>query len=264
MTSASRSHADELMKRHDISEERMSAIPRGIDASVWNPLTDAHLPSRFDPVDLSGKAKCKSDLQRDLDLPVRDDLPLIGVDAVDDTSGPALFTKVASQLLRNDVQVVVVFGADADGALVATFEELWDRWPDRIAVRTGANDELRHQLYGGADLMIVAPEHAPAGGGDKRAHRYGALPIVHRTGALADTVVDCDAKLETGTGFAFDGHDADALLGTVQRAIAGYGLDGFADLRARVMRIDHSWERSARMLATLYVDLITPPQIDAA
>lgn len=255
VTSASRSHAEELAQRLELAEEKVVAIGRGIDASVWNPLTDAHLPARFDPVDLTGKDRCKRELQRELDLPTRPEVPLLAIDAFEETSGAGLFAKIASKVLRNDVQIAVAFGPDADGALVAVFEELWDRWPERIAVRTAVDAEFRHRLVGAADLLLVAPEHAPAGGDEMRAQRYGALPIVHRTGALADGVIDCDAKLETGTGFAFDGYDADAILAAVQRALSATSNDAFDALRARVMRIDQSWERSARMHAALYTEL---------
>ncbi|MEM9068211.1 MAG: glycogen/starch synthase [Myxococcota bacterium] len=256
VTVGSSRYGRELQSTLGLSAE-VVGIPDGIDAAHWNPITDSHLPARFDPVDLTGKRRCKAELQRQLGLPVRPEVPLLAVDGnLGGDDGLALLVKVASELLRNDVQFAVFTGAGEDGALVAAYEELWDRWPDRIQVRTEADSELRHRVYGGADLLLVGDQQAPSGRDAMRAHRYGVLPIVHDTGALADVVVDCDAKLQTGSGFLFAPFDAEALLGTVRRAFAAYSdLQAFAALSQRVMRIDHSWDRAARLYDRLYASL---------
>jgi len=87
------------------------------------------------------------------------------------------------------------------------------------------------------------------------AQRYGTLPIAHSTGAIQDFVIDCDAQLETGTGFLFDEDSSDALLSATQRAIAAFKHTDFDGLRRRVMRLDHSWERAGRVFALLYREL---------
>lgn len=237
----------------------VSAVPSGIDAAIWNPLTDAHLPSRFDPVDARGKARCKEALQRELGLPVRADVPLI-VAEPDATGGGTLsrLVKITSELLRNDVQVVVLLG-DAHTDLVAAFEELASRWPDRIQVRARHDEPLRHRALGAADLAAIAPDDAPAGGAVMRAHRYGVAPVARGVGALADLVVDCDARLTTGTGFLFEGHDPDELLSGLRRGIAAFTeREAFGRLRERVMRVDHSWDRAARLYEGIYRELTTP------
>lgn len=257
VTVGSSRYAAELAEKLGLPEERVVGIPAGIDAAIWNPITDAHLPARFDPVDLAGKRTCKAELQRELGLPVRPEVPLLAVDgAPGGDDGLALLVKVASQLLRNDVQMAILTSEAEDGELVAAYEELWDRWPDRIQVRTGPNEQLRHRLYGGADLMLIGHRRAASGADAMRAHRYGAVPIAHETGALADVIVDCDPKLATGTGFLFSPHTPEMLLGAVQRGFAAYAeREPFAELVRRVMRLDHSWERSARLFDRLYASL---------
>jgi len=226
-------------------------IPSGIDAAVYNPLTDAHLPARFDPVDSAGKAECKRAMQREMGLPVREDVPLLGTFGRAD-EGLAALASIASAVLRNDVQLVAQIAGD-DGALVGVYEELWERWPDRIQVRTGDDVGLRHRTLGASDLLIVAPDDAPSTIRHMLAQRYGAVPIVRRTGALADGVVDCDAELATGTGFAFEPDEKDGLLATIRRGIAAFeSREAFAALQTRVMRLDHSWDRSARRYDALY------------
>ena len=92
-----------------------------------------------------------------------------------------------------------------------------------------------------------------------RTHRYGAAPVARSVGALADLVVDCDARLTTGTGFLFEGHDPDELLSGLRRGIAAFTeREAFAKLRERVMRVDHSWDRAARLYEGIYRELTTP------
>jgi starch synthase len=84
------------------------------------------------------------------------------------------------------------------------------------------------------------------------AQRYGALPVARATGGLVDTIVDCDSKLETGTGFLFDEPTPDALFGATQRAIATFASPRWSALRRRVMRLDRGWERAARQYEQTY------------
>ena len=242
--------------------KKVTAIAPGIDAATWNPLTDTHLPARFDPVDLGGKRRCKAEMQRTLGLPVRADVPLLALDGRGEEL--ALPVKIASKLLRNDVQIGVLVHEGEDGALVAAYEELWDRWPDRIQVRTAADEPLHHQLLAASDVAILPSATAVSPAAAMKAQRYGSVPVVFGEGALAEAVVDVDARLETGTGIRFTPHDPDALLGAAQRALAAFHEDGFDALRSRIMRLDHSWDRSARIYERLYVSLLEEEEEEEA
>jgi starch synthase len=230
---------------------RLSGVRHGIDPSHWNPATDGHLTARFDPFDLEGKAKCKAELQRELALPVRSDAPLIGAIGSVQDEGMALLAKIGPDLLRNDVQLVVQL--DGDGELIAIYEELWDQWPDRIQIKTGHDEAFRHQLVAASDLIVVPSDETPSDNLQMRAQRYGALPIVHRDGGLADEVVDCEASLKTGSGFLYDEPNEKSLLAALQRATAAFAnTKAFRDSQSRVMRIDHSWERTVRLYERTY------------
>jgi starch synthase len=87
------------------------------------------------------------------------------------------------------------------------------------------------------------------------AQRYGALPVARATGGLVDTIVDCDAKLETGTGFLFDEETSDALVGAVERGISARTSPRWPALVKRVMRLDRGWERPARQYEQVYRSL---------
>ena len=233
--------------------DQLVGIENGVDASLWNPTTDPKLPSRYDPMDLSGKARCKADVQRQLGLPVRHDVPVLGMLATDgEISGFDLFAKAAPRVLRNDCQIIAVYSGDAEAPLRGVLEELSERWPDRMQVRDDDGD-LPSLVLGASDLLLVPSRREPTGFAHLWAHRYGVLPIAHRIGSLADAVVDCDAKLETGSGFLFDAATAEDLLAAIRRGMSAFHeREAFEALRGRVMRVDHSWDRSARLFERLY------------
>jgi len=251
---ASEPHGAGLEKRFDAMGEKLVGILNGVDASVWNPATDPRVKSRFDPMDLQGKARNKAHLQRAENLPVRDDVPLLVLLASSEKdAGFDLFAEIGPKVLRNDCQVLVVFEGDDDDPLREKLEGLADRWPDRMQVESSGDGSIAHEALAAADLVLVPSRHEPCGFVQMAAHRYGALPVVRRTGGLADTVVDCDAKLKTGTGFVFDDATAEDLLSAIRRAFAAFHkVEEIEALQRRVMRLDHSWERSARLYERLY------------
>ena len=234
--------------------DRTVGILNGVDVSIWNPATDPELPARFDPMDLEGKARSKADLQRKSGLPVRRDVPLLGMLASShEDAGFDLFAKVVTQVLRNDCQVVVGWPSADAGELRQVLEEASERWPDRMKVLIADGASVRHRILGASDLALVPSRREPCGATQMQAHRYGALPVARRTGGLADTVIDADAKLRTGTGFLFDRADSSDLLAAVRRGLAAFAsTDAFDAMRRRVMTIDHSWERGARLYERTY------------
>jgi starch synthase len=234
---------------------KLAGVRHGIDPALWNPATDGHLIARFDPFDVDGKDKCKAELQHDLTLPVRSDVPLFGAIGRVDDDGMALLAKIGPDFLRNDVQLVVQL--EGDGELVAIYEELWDQWPDRIQIKTGNDEAFRHVLIAASDFVVVPGHEAPSDNIQMRAQRYGALPIVHRDGGLADEVVDCEASLKTGSGILYDELTTRSLLAALQRAAAAFAnTKAFRDVQSRAMRIDHSWERTIRLYERAYREAI--------
>jgi starch synthase len=235
---------------------KLVGLRHGIDPALWNPATDGHVPARFDPFDMDGKDKCKAELQHDLTLPVRSDVPLFGAIGSVDDAGMALLAKIGPDLLRNDLQLVVQL--EGDGELIAIYEELWDQWPDRIQIKTGNDEAFRHALIGASDLVVAPGLEAPSDNIQMRAQRYGALPIVQRDGSLADEVVDCEASLKTGSGILYDEPTTLSLLSALQRGAAAFAnTKAFGEVQSRVMRIDHSWERTTRLYERTYREAIS-------
>jgi starch synthase len=229
---------------------KLIAIANGVDAARWNPLTDPLLPARFDSVDLKGKARCKDGLQLELGLPIAPDVPLLAcAGSLTQATGGALFAQALGALLQCDLQIVVAGG---DAQLRETAAGLAARYEERLRV-AAADERSVHRALAASDFALVPGRDPAAGDLHLCAQRYGALPIARKLGAVADSVVDCDAQLATGTGFLFEQDDASELTATVQRALAAFARrSAFDALRRRVMKLDVSWERSARRYEHVY------------
>jgi starch synthase len=235
--------------------EALVGIVNGVDYAVWNPATDPAVASRYDAEDFANKARCKGALQRELGLPLEPEAPLIAsVGRMVEQKGTDLVAGVCAKLLRaTDAQLAVA--GDGDAAIVSEVEAAVAKSHGRAAFARAASEALVHRIFAGADLVLVPSRYEPCGLVQMYAQRYGALPVAHATGGLCDTIVDCDAKLETGTGFLFDAPTVEALLGAAERAIAARSLPRWPAVVRRVMRLDRGWDRPARRYEQLYRSL---------
>ncbi len=234
---------------------RIAGIVNGVDYGVWNPATDSTLAARFDAEDASNKARNKGALQKALGLPLDAAAPLVvSVGRIVPQKGTDLVAELLPRAARgSDAQFVLA--GDGDPSLVAKLEAAVGKAHGRAAFVRSAPEQMVHHMFGAADIALVPSRFEPCGLVQLYAQRYGALPVAHATGGLVDTIVDCDAKLETGTGFLFEEPTAEAFFGAFQRAIAAYGSPRWATLRRRVMRLDRGWERPARQYDQLYKSL---------
>jgi starch synthase len=231
-------------------------ITNAVDYAVWNPATDAAIASRYDAEDLSNKARCRGALQKEVGLPLDTEAPLVAyVGRMVEQKGTDLLAGALPRLLRGtDAQFVIA--GDGEPAMITAIEAAAAKSHGRAVFVRAASEALVHRMFAAADLVLVPSRYEPCGLVQMYAHRYGALPVARATGGLVDTIVDCDAKLETGTGFLFDEPTADALLAATERAIAARLLPRWPALVRRVMRSDRSWDRPARRYEQLYRSLI--------
>ncbi len=235
--------ANALLARYpELDASKIDNLPAGIDLASWNPMTDPELPARFDPVDLRGKTKCRRNLQEVAGLPLRSDVALLTVGP--DEASVESFLKVATQWVRNEVQVVVLTTGDASPELL----ELTERWPDRIGAILDSTATEVHQALAGADLFF---QEASSVSALLPALRYGAIPVVQLTAALSENIVGCDANLITGNAFVYDAKSDEELLGALRSAAASVHLPNFRGLRTRAMKVDYSLARAARLVARL-------------
>ena len=235
---------------------KIHGILNGIDTVLNDPATDKALPANFDANHIEGKAKCKAALQKEMGLPVRADVPLIGVvSRLVSHKGFDLIKCVLDEMLSDsDVQMVVL--GSGEWQYESFFSEAAQRYPDKLAVKLGFIPALASRIYGGSDMFLMPSKSEPCGLSQMFALRYGSVPIVRATGGLKDSVTD-SGILGEGNGFVFEDYNAHEMLHTVRRAIDGYAdRDGWAILRKRAMECDFSWGRSANDYIKLYKQLI--------
>ena len=231
-----------------VGERAPTVVGTGLDYAVFNPATDTALPSRFDAQDVSNKGRCKSAVLSDLGLELELDRPLVF--ALASTRGEAeLLLGAVPTLLKNDIAIIALVN---DGVSAAELDRLTGEYPSDLARLKDASDPARRRALAAADFALCLDGGARTSAALHAAQRYGAVPVAFAQGPVVDALVDCDAELETGTGFLFDSLDIQGLLGASARALAAYGSPGHARLRRRVMRLDVSWERVARRYAQLY------------
>lgn len=227
-------------------EGKLTGIANGLDAARWNPLTDPLLPARYDAVSTEGKARCKAMLQLEVGVPVRPEVTLIAC-APSGAAARELFAQALPGLLRNDLQLIVT-GVSAAELLGA--QEALDRYGERLAFTASHDERSLHRVVAAADLMLVLSADGEL---HLAGQRYGALPIAPDAAPICDAVVDCDASLTTGTGFLFTPGDRDEVVAATQRACASHTKqEAFAALQRRTMRLDLSWERTARSYEHVY------------
>ena len=233
---------------------KVSGIVNGIDTDVYNPETDSLIYKNFTVDDLGGKAVNKAELQRELGLPAKPDVPVIGiVSRLADHKGFDLVKHVFEDIMKADVQFAIL--GSGEWEFEAFFHEMAAKYPDKVAFRCGFIPQLAHKIYAGADIFLMPSKSEPCGLAQMVALRYGTIPIVRETGGLNDTIQDSgDGE---GNGFTFKSYNAHDMLEAVWRAIAGYNeRDGWTTLVKRAMNCDNSWGRSAGEYIKLYKEII--------
>jgi starch synthase len=237
----------------------LTGILNGIDTGEWNPAADPHLAKKYSSARMAGKAANKQALQRRMGLNLEPDVPLLGVvSRLTHQKGLDLLLEIAPRLIELPAQLVMLGTGEAQMQKAAL--ELSRRYPGRIGAHIGFSEDLSHQIEAGADLFVMPSRFEPCGLNQLYSQRYGTPPIVHATGGLADSVVDCTPEtLKDGTasGFAFLGMTAENLFATIQRAIGLYRNQAkWKVLRKNCMAKDFSWQRSAEAYRAVYLKVL--------
>lgn len=241
-----------------ISERKqdLMGILNGLDIVRFNPKTDKTLVSRFNAHKyIEQRTENKRMLQAAARLPIREDVPLVGVvSRLTWQKGFDLAVPALRQLLADtDVQVVIL--GTGDEGIEEAIRQITRDYPDKASAFIEFDATLAQHIYAGSDMFLMPSHFEPCGIGQMIAMRYGSLPIVRQTGGLADTVSNYDnSEADSGTGFVFQWETADAVLGTLRWAINTYynNPKAWRRMQRRAMQVDFSWENSAQQYIKLY------------
>ncbi len=229
----------------------LHGVVNGIDVAAWDPATDRDITKPYSAEDLAGKAACKQALAQELGIDA-DGAPIIGiVSRLAAQKGLDLVLAALPELVDAGFELALL-GAGEPG-LETAFGEAARASRGRIAIRTGFDNALARRIYAGSDMFLMPSRYEPCGLGQMISMRYGTIPIVRRTGGLADTVVEARPARRTGTGFGFAEPTARALLEAATRALAAYREPAlWRQLQRNAMAQDFSWPASAREYVALY------------
>lgn len=233
----------------------LSGILNAVDDAVWNPAHDALIPFAFEARKPAGKARCKAALQQELGLALLSDAPLFGVvSRLTEQKGLHLVLAGLDAVLARGGQLVLLGNGDA--RLEDAFRERAAAHPEVLSVRLGYDESLAHRIFAASDVTLVPSRFEPCGLTQMYGLKYGSLPLVHRVGGLADTVVDCtleDLAEGLANGFVFDEFSTAAFERAVRRAFALYERRSeWNRVRARGMRQALGWENAAARYVALY------------
>lgn len=242
-------------------------VLNGVDATVWDPAVDAGLAARYSDDQLAGKQRCKAALQAELGLACDPAAPLFGiVSRLTSQKGLDLVLGALPGILRRGGQLALQGSGDA--WLENAFLDAAREHPQSVGVRIAYDETLAHRVIAGADAILVPSRFEPCGLTQLYGLRYGSLPVVHRVGGLADTVVDASddaVRADRATGFSFDADTPVALDGAIQRAITAFGhTERWLGLMKRAMAQEFSWPRAAASYMALYRELMAEPAVASA
>jgi starch synthase len=232
-------------------------ILNGVDYSEWNPATDRYLKHRYSIDDLSGKAATKRALLDWLNLPVAPTTPLLGiVSRMTVQKGfDLLFDSLPDILINRDVALVALGSGEA--RYEDFFAHLQYRFPDRVVFHRGYHEELSHLIEAASDMFLMPSQYEPCGLNQMYSLKYGTVPIVRRTGGLADSVQMWDPATRTGTGIVFNDFDAPAVRWAIHTALDLHkDTDAWQQIIHNAMSQDFSWEKQATEYERMYQSLV--------
>jgi starch synthase len=231
-------------------------ILNGVDYREWNPATDRYLKHPFSPQDLSGKSATKRALLDWLNLHVASTTPLIGlVSRLTVQKGfDLLFDTLPEILATRDVALVAL--GSGESHYEQFFTGLQRRFAERVVFHRGYHDELSHLIEAASDMFLMPSMYEPCGLNQMYSLRYGTVPIVRKTGGLADSVQMWDPQTRQGTGIVFNDYDRAGMRWAIHTALDLYkDREAWTQMMLNGMAQDFSWEKQAREYVRMYEGL---------
>jgi starch synthase len=261
ITTVSRKYAQEIQTAEygfgleGVLHSRASSVAgilNGVDYDEWNPAVDPFIAARYSAESLEGKQECRRDLLRRFALNLQSTAPVVGiVSRFAAQKGFDLIALAADRLAHEEVTVVAL--GSGDKAFEDLFRRLVRQYPGRFAVKVGYDNEIAHCVEAGSDMFLMPSRYEPCGLNQIYSLKYGTVPVVRAVGGLDDTIEPYDLRTGKGTGFKFHEYTPEALLATMQAALALFRKPKeWRKLMLNGMARDFSWAVSAREYLRIY------------
>ncbi|HNW59314.1 MAG TPA: glycogen synthase GlgA [bacterium] len=237
--------------------EDLCGITNGVDYSIWNPEKDELIPAPYSAANLKEKEKNKKALVKEAGLPYEAEVPVIGmISRLTSQKGLDLVAAAIGEMVQLPAQLVIL--GTGDPQVHKLLEKMRKGHPRQVALFLRFDDTLAHLIEAGSDMFLMPSLYEPCGLNQMYSLKYGTIPVVRKTGGLADTIVDAGADPNNGNGFLFSDYTPEALTDAVRRAVAAYRDDkGWQKLIKRGMKQDFSWAIAADKYVKLYLRLET-------
>ncbi|MEN3013041.1 MAG: glycogen/starch synthase [Endomicrobiia bacterium] len=238
-----------------VSEGKLIGILNGIDYKEWHPSTDENIKANYDLETIENKKICKEDLQKTCGLQLKD-VPLYGmVSRIDPLKGFDILTVAIDKFLTTyDAQVIILGKGYKD--IQNELKRIENKYPDKLKLFFEFNNPLAHKIYAGCDFFLMPSNSEPCGLGQMIAMTYGTIPIVYKTGGLADTVKNFDEKSFNGNGLVFEQYSEEALYEKLTQSYEiFYKKDVMKKIISNAMKENFSWSESSKNYVTLYSQL---------
>ena len=233
-------------------------ILNGIDDRLWDPATDPLIAANYHACDMAGKRLCKRSLQQELGFAMRAETPLIGfVRRITQQKMADTLAEIVPWIAEQGAQLAIV--GEGDRAIEAQLQSAVRGLEGAVSLSLGYDEKLAHKLQAGCDILLAPARFEPCGLTQLYALRYGTLPVVRRTGGLADTVIDTNESTlhdRSANGFVFDEATAACMIQAVSRALALYREPlPWRLLQVQAMSGAYGWDTSAAAYMALYEDV---------
>jgi starch synthase len=236
---------------------KLTGILNGVDYAQWNPKDDPYLETHYTPDKLEGKVQCKKELLAHCELaPELMERPLLGmISRLAGQKGVDIVCQVVDRVMAQGAGLVIL--GNGEKKYERLLVNMAQKYPGQMAVQIAFDESLAHGIEAGCDLFLMPSLYEPCGLNQMYSLKYGTLPVVRRTGGLADTVVEVDPKKGKGTGFTFVDYHPDALWKAIDKALQCFAKRELWQLLVlQAMSQDFSWSRSAGEYLNLYQRLI--------
>jgi starch synthase len=249
-----------LEKLLTFRKDSLFGILNGVDYTLWDPATDPILPFKYSIEDLSGKIKNKQHLMELFNLEFNNNIPLVGiVSRFAEQKGFDIFADAVPDLLNLNARWIIL--GNGENRYESFFKNLASSYPDKVSCHIGFNDQHSHLIEAGADIFLMPSYYEPCGLNQIYSLKYGTVPVVRKTGGLADTIHDWDELKHngdfSGNGFSFYDYSGYALFLSVKRAVDTFShKDIWRQIQFNGMSENYSWDNSASKYFQLYQKMV--------